>query len=112
MGTLPNAPDCRTCGACRGPDEDQVCFVDLTEADVQRVSRSYRARHVHWSGDHAALTTKRGNSGCVCVALVGGVGRRVRCAIYERRPAACRAFRPGSRDCRAVRSAVLGRDAA
>ncbi|WP_280152475.1 YkgJ family cysteine cluster protein [Piscinibacter sp. XHJ-5] len=34
-----------------------------------------------------------------CAALVGTVGTKVHCAIYEWRPSPCREFEPGSHAC-------------
>lgn len=45
-----------------------------------------------------------------CVALRGKVGVRVSCAIYEHRPAACRAFVPGSALCLEARKAAGFKD--
>jgi len=50
------------------------------------------------------MKTKTTEDGIVCVALRGQIGTRVRCAIYERRPGACRRFRPGSRGCLSMRA--------
>ena len=106
--TVPRRPDCRTCGACCGPSEDQSLFVDVTARDVARLSRRYARMSTHHRGgmvsSSLALPTKRNHNGVVCVALRGTVGKRVSCAIYDRRPTACReAIKPGDRNCRALR---------
>jgi uncharacterized protein len=41
-----------------------------------------------------------------CVALTGKVGCGVACSIYNSRPAACRAFVPGSPLCLEARAAA------
>jgi Fe-S-cluster containining protein len=41
-----------------------------------------------------------------CVALTGKVGGGVSCSIYNHRPAACRAFVPGSPLCLEARAAA------
>ena len=41
-----------------------------------------------------------------CVALTGKVGCNVGCSIYNHRPAACRAFVPGSQLCLEARHAA------
>ncbi len=94
-------PDCRTCGACCGPELDEGTHVDLFDVDVQRLSHAFREKHVVARGDgESSLATKRTrSSGTVCVALLGSVGRRVSCSIYERRPSACRDYVPGSPGC-------------
>jgi Fe-S-cluster containining protein len=51
-----------------------------------------------------ALATTVTSDGVVCVALRGRIGEAVRCAIYARRPSACRRFEPGSRACRRMRA--------
>ena len=95
------AVDCQTCGACCGPSENSPSFVDLLPADLARLTPSQRKRLVLlFAGP--AIRTKHCASGVVCAALVGRIGRRVRCSIYETRPIACRAFKAGSRICRAV----------
>ena len=100
--------DCRTCGACCGPGSDEESYVSLEDEDVARLSTRYRRQVFPQRGlcYGRALTTKRTSSGCVCVALRGTVGQRVSCAIYERRPLACRVFCRGGRDCLDARRAV------
>lgn len=39
-----------------------------------------------------------------CVALVGEVGREVRCSIYTQRSSTCRAFAVGSDECNRARA--------
>jgi len=104
------ADDCRACGACCiSDDDDDDVYVDLTDEDAGRMSPAFRRRAVvdkraSTSDPWLSLRTKRDSSGnCVCIALRGTVGSRVSCGIYERRPDGCRAFRPGSTDCRQAR---------
>ena len=107
-GVLPtevSTDDCRSCGACCGPPYVADQYIDLTDADVARLSTHYKRAHVK-RRPAAALATKCTNDGVVCVALRGYLGVNVSCAIYERRPDACRAFRPGSRTCLRLRAAV------
>ena len=99
--------DCRTCGACCGPTYDDETHVDLFDVDVARLSPAYRRTNVAHSGTGLALRTKRTKqSGTVCVALRGTVGRRVSCGIYDRRPDACRCFSPGGAACLEARRAL------
>jgi Fe-S-cluster containining protein len=102
MPAKPAAPnfDCRTCGACCAPERNDALYVGVTAIDVARLTKSWRERHVA----HGSILTRLDPVGrCVCVALRGAVGRRVSCAIYERRPSECRSLEAGSRDCLAAR---------
>jgi Fe-S-cluster containining protein len=38
-----------------------------------------------------------------CSALVGKLGSRAQCSVYQNRPLVCREFQPGSEDCLTVR---------
>lgn len=88
--------DCRTCGACCAPQIRDAVYVGVTALDIARMTHRWRERHVA----HGAILTKLDPVGrCVCVALRGAIGRRVSCAIYERRPNECRRLLAGSRDC-------------
>lgn len=93
--------ECRRCGACCGPRYDEETHVDLDRADLRRLSPRFRRLHVLQPSCESAgsIRTKRNHNGVVCAALRGSVGSRVSCAIYDRRPKGCRAYRPGSRDC-------------
>lgn len=95
--------DCQACGACCGPPYVAPTYIDLTRDDVRRLPRGYRLRYVT-KNSAPALQTKTTEDGIVCVALRGRIGTRVSCAIYERRPDACRRFLPGSRKCLALRA--------
>ncbi len=95
-------PDCRSCGACCGPPYPSGRYIDLTQLDVARLSSHYRRTHAG-GGSAPALATVTGHDGVVCVALRGRIGNAVRCAIYARRPDACRRFKAGSRACLRLR---------
>jgi Fe-S-cluster containining protein len=98
---MPTDDDCRACGACCAPEVDGPIYVGLVAADLARMTRRWRERHVA----HGSILTRLDGAGrCVCVALRGTVGRRVSCAIYERRPGECRRLEAGSRDCLAARA--------
>jgi uncharacterized protein len=105
QGPKISADDCRSCGACCGPPYVADHYIDLTDTDVARLSTHYKRAHVK-RGPPPALATKCTNDGVVCVALQGSLGTSVPCAIYEQRPDACRAFRPGSRACLRLRAQV------
>ena len=92
--------DCRTCGACCAPQRNDAVYVGVTAADVARMTRLWRERHVA----RDAILTKLDPVGrCVCVALRGAIGQRVSCTIYERRPSECRSFTAGTPECHKAR---------
>jgi len=99
------AADCRTCGACCGPPYVAPTYIDLTPLDLTRLTPYYRRRYVGRARGPALATTMT-RDGSVCVALRGRLGVRVACAIYARRPGACRRFKPGSRACLRLRAGV------
>lgn len=41
-----------------------------------------------------------------CIALLGALGKRVRCSIYRLRPAGCRRVMPGDNRCRQYRAEI------
>jgi Fe-S-cluster containining protein len=92
--------DCRACGACCTPEFPSPVYVGVVAADLARLTRRWRERHVATDG---VLTRLDPAGHCVCVALRGTVGRRVSCGIYERRPDECRRLEAGSRACRKAR---------
>jgi Fe-S-cluster containining protein len=112
MARAVTAADCGTCGACCGPPYLATTYIDLTVLDLARLRPVERRRMVkgtRWARRKAArsaLTTVHTDDGVVCVALRGRMGAGVSCAVYARRPEACRRFAPGSRACRAMRADV------
>ena len=44
--------------------------------------------------DFRLMMIGTGGSAPRCIALLGDIGRSVRCSIYERRPSICREFEP------------------
>lgn len=106
MGKSPASPqappslDCRTCGACCAPERNDAVYVGVTAADLARMTRVWRDRHV---ARDAVLTKLDPVGRCVCVALRGAIGQQVSCAIYARRPQECRRFTAGTKECLAAR---------
>jgi Fe-S-cluster containining protein len=99
---------CRTCGACCvSSQETPYGWADVTDADVEKMSKRVRIKLVnaHFNGCHLATPTQwRDDLGCApCGFRRGTPGRSVSCSIYETRPQVCRRFRPGSRACREAR---------
>ena len=98
--------DCTRCGACcTNPDENRAeTFVDYVEVlpqDALLRRRDLVRRLVVYNVD--GLPHLRLDTDGRCLALRGTVGRRVRCTIYDQRPAACRKVEPGSERCLAHR---------
>lgn len=96
----PTDLDCRTCGACCAPERNDAVYVGVTAADLARMTRVWRERHV---AREAVLTKLDPVGRCVCVALRGAIGQKVSCAIYARRPQECRRFTAGTKECLAAR---------
>jgi Fe-S-cluster containining protein len=113
---LPSASfDCTRCGACCVANFDSDVYVHLTDQDLDLLDQggfTRMALPVHRNGavliydeDFHALQTKvvkRRRDGwefTVCKAFKGTVGGLCSCGIYDYRPEACRAFKPGSSDC-------------
>jgi Fe-S-cluster containining protein len=98
--------DCRSCGACCGPDRDVATYVDVWSKDIARLSPRWRRENVYANdeGTQGSIRTKYDPAGkTVCVALRGTVGAQVSCEIYERRPDVCSSFRAGGRECLVAR---------
>jgi Fe-S-cluster containining protein len=93
--------DCRVCGACCAPEFDSPFYVTIRARDRERLEPRWRDRN---TARESLLTRLDGAGRCVCVALRGTVGRRVSCAIYERRPDECRRFEAGSAECDKARA--------
>ncbi|MFL6212519.1 MAG: YkgJ family cysteine cluster protein [Blastocatellia bacterium] len=95
------APDCQRCGACCAFFH-QVIVLD-SDPTPRRLTwavwddGAIAEPKTHWLR-RDALEGR-------CVAFSGRVGQYAQCAIYELRPASCRAFEAGSDRCRAVRRA-------
>jgi Fe-S-cluster containining protein len=88
--------DCVKCGACCVSEYDLDTYVDVEPHEAKLIpARMLLRRH-----GFSSLKTKETRLGyVVCTALMGSLGKRVRCAIYEHRPGVCRSFKPGSRPC-------------
>jgi len=95
--------DCQRCGACCcNPAENRAeGFREYVLVDAR--SRLLRRRRIL---DRYTVPNARGErhlklagSDERCAALEGALGRRVRCAVYADRPAACRRVEAGSAGC-------------
>jgi Fe-S-cluster containining protein len=99
--------DCQRCGACcTNPDENaregRFDYVPV-EAGARLLSRRDLLRK-YVTQDGAGSPHLRVMADGRCSALRGAVGRRVACAIYHLRPAACRRVQPGDGDCLRARA--------
>jgi Fe-S-cluster containining protein len=101
--------DCLACGACcanaaaYSADGAAAPFVMVDDAASPLLRHPVLKRLVV-EGDAGApflAVTEEGR----CVALEGEVAVKVRCVIYELRPAGCREVEPGSEECLAARRA-------
>jgi uncharacterized protein len=85
-------PDCLACGAC--------CFASnpghlpLSGADHARLLPTEQAALVRFEGTRCLMRIREGR----CVNLRHDAGRWT-CAIYERRPQACRDYERGGEAC-------------
>jgi Fe-S-cluster containining protein len=98
--------DCTRCGACcTNPDENKrenfVDYVEVRPRDAVLDEPDLVRRLVVYNRE--GVPHLRLDSAGRCLALRGRIGRRVRCTIYEHRPAACRKVEPGSERCLAHR---------
>jgi len=97
------AYDCRSCGTCCVVA--QVIPVHVAERVPRYLTRSVRGviGFASWEAEETRRMTCDGDR---CIALRGEVGKGCRCAIYDRRPAVCRAFEPGGSACKEARVAL------
>lgn len=100
-----NLYSCTSCGACCGPPEEQGGWPDLERKDVKRLTEYEFKNHVTTENTgFPAFKVKMTEHGyLVCHFLKGIVGKSAPCGIYERRPAACRNFPPGTEECLSAR---------
>lgn len=103
--------ECQACGACCIPPEDVPYYVDMDKSDVDRIPKRLRLKVFHvgkvFGEDHYRMRTKYDRQrNCVCSALVGTVGKKVHCQIYQYRPRLCQLFEPGSPGCRSSRAEI------
>jgi len=98
--------DCTRCGACcANPAENRaeqfVEYVEVRARDALLGQPELVRRLVVYNANGEAHL--RLDASGKCLALRGRIGGRVRCTIYEHRPAACRKVEAGSELCLAYR---------
>ena len=99
--------DCRSCGACCA--EAGTVVVRPEDKQVPRyLTRSVR-RRIGFASYEADEGVRQMNAlvGGRCQALRGEIGTDCKCSIYDRRPAVCREFEPGSDGCLAARERMV-----
>jgi len=104
--TRPPTLDCTRCGACctntaENRAEQFIDYVEVRARDALLARPELVRRLVVYNGD--GVPHLRLDPAGRCLALRGGIGRRVRCTIYEQRPTACHRVEPGSERCLAHR---------
>lgn len=101
----PSSYDCTRCGACCVNPPDNVAegfhdYIEIEERDAIRDKPELIARYAQESEGKLHLKLLADQR---CKALLGSVGRRVRCAIYHVRPSPCRRVQAGSALCERYR---------
>lgn len=94
--------DCTACGACcTNPDENRaegyVSYVEVEPGAALRKKPDLMKRFV--VNDADGVPHLRLDPAQRCAALVGRLGQRVHCSIYEYRPRGCRRVEAGSERC-------------
>lgn len=103
---LPSDVDCRTCGACCAPlDQNKKVHPALEEEDVDRLPGFMKNVLVVREGGRPYIRTKCVDGITVCSAFSGVIGGRGKCGIYSKRPIACQVFEKGSLECLEARAA-------
>jgi Fe-S-cluster containining protein len=96
--------DCRACRGCCADRTGALAYVRLIRGEGGRLRRLglpvIGTREGYYLGTKVAEDGQR-----VCAAFEGRVGGPCSCSAYPDRPAACRAFEPGSVRCRGARRA-------
>ena len=99
--------DCLRCGACcTNPAENTregfVDYVELRDGEPLLRRAGLLKKYVVTNGDgdrHLRL-----DASGRCLALLGALGKSVRCAIYAQRPRGCRRVQAGDAECLQVRA--------
>ena len=99
--------DCTACGACcTNPAANTAAgFADYVEVRPgEPVLRRPDLRKKHVVANARGELHLRLDAEGRCLALLGALGKRVRCAIYAHRPHGCRRVQPGDAECLRVRA--------
>ena len=86
--------DCQSCGACCAYSRDWPRFSLEDDAALARIPSRF-------VDDEAGGMRCEGNR---CTALLGSVGSKTACLVYDVRPDVCRACQPGDEACLIARA--------
>lgn len=97
--------DCTTCGACCASNDVANVEVRVGDKTPRELTVLRRGK---WQTDvtgqlQEGLCLMRRVEGR-CVALVGTIGQRVACIVYDRRPRVCVQFKAGTAACLKARA--------
>lgn len=99
--------DCNRCGACCTNPATNTAegFVDYVEVGageplLRRADLLKKYVVANARGERHLRLDASGR----CLALLGRLGKDVRCAIYAQRPRGCRRVQPGDEECLRVRA--------
>lgn len=102
-----SAFDCTRCGACctnpaTNTAEGFVDYVEVRAGEplLRRADLLKKYVVANASGERHLRLDASGR----CLALLGGLGKRVRCAMYAHRPHGCRRVQAGDAECLRVRA--------
>ena len=95
MTEVSHGYQCRTCGACCAAFE-----VRLDAYETQRFTRDRKLRRLTILDERPRLHVLDG----ACIAHLGTVGESSSCAIYGKRPIACKTVQPGDGQCLTARN--------
>ncbi len=99
--------DCMTCGACccnpnQNREENYKEYVEVEPRDRIRKEPELLESHT-FTNEKGEIHMKLVGANQRCLGLVGRVGEKVTCTIYEFRPGGCRRVKPGDAWCRKLR---------
>jgi Fe-S-cluster containining protein len=97
--------DCTRCGACchNPPENVSEGFAEYIEVAARDELRRRPELMRRLTLEREGRVHMRILADQRCIALAGGLGRKVRCTIYHVRPSPCRRVQAGSDLCRRYR---------
>lgn len=97
--------DCTRCGACcfNPPENVREGYFDYVQVERGDDLNARPELLQRYAVEKEGVFHLRILSDQRCIALAGGLGRRVRCTIYHVRPSPCRRVQAGSELCERYR---------